>query len=456
MIAITGQLGGLAVSFALAAKHAGETVVALSRDADNYRGIDHWRLGSLASQSDLEQMLTGIDCVIYFCLTPPSDGKTKEGLAHDVAIYDALNFAHVASMRPDLHVVLVTRIFPDDGRTLGNTYALWDEVNRIFDENIPWLTTIRTAPLWSENDPLTLGMMAFAQHHDVPEGDVRFYNLTSPAFVTTLSNTLLDTAKETEKNSHCTKIVEGNCAVSYGSIIQCMKSSLSKRHIHRALTSTLRNEFSLGLRFEDLFKETVVFHTSGENNIHRAGRPEDSRKVYEQCRDFVTEMQDVSLTDALISRIGNAARKGRATIESRAAKSKNNNYIYRIARNPRRGVREIAELFVQWLPRHLYRIVRMDPVGPDRMICKIANIPLFEVETSEESWQRAQLLFRHTWSSKCEQTTRVVVSITGTQEQPREVLIVVEDISKKIASIVFSESSMRDFGQYLRDYGVAE
>ncbi len=459
MIGITGQLGGIAAAFSrtIARNAPGEKIIALGRQASSGWSVDRWRIGSMTSERDAREMLKDLSIVYYFCLTPPFEGRTYEGLDIDVALCDAMNFASVAGSIPDLRVVFITRFSPRDDRPMGSTWNFWREVANIFEENIKNLQIVKTTPMWSASDSETMGMISYAQHNKISLQDTRLFNLIAPIAPEYLMKKLVELHQnwpEASPRKHM--LIEGEASVSYAALLQCIKSELSNHTIKRRLARLIDNsDAKQAARDEVLFIQSLDFHQVTYKSMSRIGEPNNRENVFRQCRDFVNEIGDVSLVDAAVSRIGMAARDEKVRAEVEVA-SQRRNYVYRIARYPRRSVSEIADLFIKWIPRYFQRAVRVEDLGSNRQMYRLSRVPLAELEKVEGSWQRCRILMKWPWGVKVDAHAQLLVTVTGTRDQTREILIVCEDGPQSSWFVLLMRGLMAAFGKYLRDYGVAE
>jgi len=459
MIGITGQLGGVAAMFsrAIARNAPGEKIIALGRQASSGWSVNRWRIGSMTSERDTRQMLKDLSIVYYFCLTPPYEARTYEGLDIDVSLCDAMNFASVAGSIPDLRVVFVTRFSPLDDRPMGSTWNFWREIANIFEENIKNLQIVKTTPMWSVSDSETMGMISYAQHHKIPAQDTRFFNLIAPIAPEFLMKNLVELYKnwpaETPRKH---MLIEGEASVSYAALLNCIKTVLANHSIKRRLARFLESsDPKQAARDEVLFIQSLDFHQVTFKSLCHVGETNNQEIVFRQCRDFVNEQCDISLVDAAVSRIGVAARDEKVRAEVEVA-SHSRNYVYRIARYPRRSVSEIADLFIKWIPRYFQRTVRIEDLGSNRQLYRFTRIPLAELEKVDESWQRCRILMKWPWGIKVDAHTQLLVTVTGTREQMREILIVCEEGPQSTWFVLLARGIMAAFAKYLRDYGVAE
>lgn len=458
MIGIAGQLDGIAALFShVLSRHfsSKESIVALGREASCGWNIDRWRLGSMTSERDTSKMLHDLTTVYYFCLTPPPEGRTKEGYGYDVALCDAMNFAHEA--KDKIRVVLITRIFPDDGRPLGNAFSYWREVCDIFRENIEQLQIVQTAPIWSEYDVMITGMLHYATAHRLSERDVRLFNYIDPVTSGELMRVLISVDRKDENAWSTRRVIqiEGQTAVSYYAILKCMKTAChAKSMFEKTISDIIRKPHSLIFHDEQLFLEAVEFHSATEQTVRRDNQTTRTDLVFQACRDFVREYHDTSILNAAYARLGTAARNERIRTEHEIAND-SRNYVYRIAKEPRRSVSEIAELFVQWLPLFFQRTVSLEKLGETRQMCRFSRLPLVEFELEKESWKRCRLHIKWPLGAKVNGDAQLVVTVTGTREHPRELLIVCEDGPDASWFIMLARNIMSAFGNYLRDYGVA-
>ncbi len=453
MIAITGQLDGIAAAFSrtLARSERHAPIIGLGRAAACGWGVDTWRLGSMTSERDTQYMLADVSTAFYFCLTPPNEGRTHEGLGYDVALCDAINFAHCAG--DHVRVVLVTRFFPNDGRNLGNSFAFWREVCEIFKENVTHLQIVQTTPVWSEFDAVVTGLISYAQHQSIQDRDVRFFNLVNPTTMKSLQDKLVRTFDDWQDGAE--HLVEGDIAVSYGNLVRCVQNALNGRRIQSSVARMITRSRQLGFDDETLFKQAVEFHSAGELAMYKANQTDLPKRVFERCRDFVADQVDVSIVSATCSRLGALARTSRLKVETADAPHARN-YVYRIARLPKRPVSEIADLFVEWLPRYFQRLVHLEKLGETRQMVRLSRVPLVEFEKCDESWQRCRLVVRWPLGNHVQARTQLITTVTGTREKPRELLIVCEEGTEGNWFVMLSRGILAAFGTYLRDYGVAE
>ena len=460
MIGITGQIGGVAAMFsqALARLQLNETVVALARKPVSGWNVDQWRLGSMTSERDTAELLKDVSIVYYFVLTPPNEGRTYEGLDIDVALCDAMNFARVAGSVKNLRVVLVTRFQPDDDRTVGSTWAFLREVTDIFEDNIKNLQVVETMPLWSSADAEMMGMLSYARKHDVNDQDVRFFNLVAPVTPKKLLDKLIELKELWQDNHDIPRkhvVVEGDAAVSYGALIHCMQSAFHNSLGNKLAQLIESNDVKKSAHAEVLFIQGVEFHQASYDMIKKEPDQIDIDTVFKQCRDFVEDQCDNSLLGAAVARIGVASRNEKIR-SAHFVKSHSRNYVYRIARYPRRSVSEIADLFIKWIPRYFLRTIRIEVLAKNRQMYRLDRLPLAEFEKIDESWQRCRIFIKWPLAKKVDANAQLFVTVTGTCEKPREVLIVCEEGPQETWFVLMARGIMAAFGKYLRDYGVAE
>lgn len=459
MIGIAGQLDGIAALFshALSRHYANtDTIVALSREASCGWHVDTWRLGSMTGERETRHMLHGLSLVYYFCLTPPVEGRTREGYGYDVALCDAMNFAHEAADK--VRVVLVTRLFPDDGRPLGEAFSYWREVCDIFSENIRDLQIVQTAPVWSEFDGVMMGMFHYACHRRLPDQDVRFFNYMDPVTCGELIRQLLSLGSAEngvgDKQPVC--FVEGETALTYHALIQCMKTESRKaRRFGQGLANIVRPTHPAAKQDARLFEEALAFHSATEQSVQRDRQTTQKDPVFRACRDFVQEYYDTSVLHQAYTRLGTASRD-ECVRNAQEVATDVRHYVYRIAKAPKRSVADIAELFIQWLPRYFQRAVSLEKLNDTRRMCRLSRIPLAEFELEREAWNRCRLHIKWPWGVKVNANVQLVVTVTGTREKARELLIVCEDGPDSSWFIMIARGIMLAFGNYLRDYGVAD
>ncbi|MCL2325284.1 MAG: hypothetical protein FWC40_02090 [Proteobacteria bacterium] len=447
-IALAGQLDAFAAHFSRewARMSPADDIVALSREAYDGFSVSHWRLGSLVSFRDTANMLRGVSLAYYFCLTPPGEERTSEGLARDVALSAAVNFVREARQHEGLHVVLVMRRFPDDARALGPIYHYWREVREIFRDGVAALSVVDVAPMWSEHDALTMGMLDAAQAGRMDAGDIRLLNLVQPA----ASSEVLAALHGAAEGIRGDQLVVGERAASYRALLECMRQAIPKTLLQKwtkRLTSGLGAEAKLR---RQLFEETSAFHvvSDGAHLQDEHGLPADLALA---CRDFVGDVCDGGgFQEAILRCLHVPKRRPATTVQYTPC------YVQRIASRPKRSVSAIADLLMQWLPRYFQRLVRVDAVASSRLLFRFSRIPVLEIEKIEETPRRCALAIRSPWADSPQTQAQLLITVTGDIAAPRELLVIIEDNPELRMLSILKRALLLAFGRYLKEYGVAE
>ena len=392
-----------------------------------------WRRGSLISARDTASMLGDIDTLLYFCLTPPPPVHTSQGYALDVALVAAANFAQSISKHPKCRVVLVTRYFPDDYQKLSTYYAFWRQIIRVFKSYCSNLAIIQTMPVISDKDVFMLGMLEHG--HLSPKRldseDTEWLNLTSPVTETQLFEGILKAISEDTISS---KILSGDTLMAYIDVKELISQSRKKLHTLKALKCSVEPESRSRAR---LLNETLRFHTTqimGEEDRNDRRIREDIADIFER---------DISGTALLLKpKAGEKARTG--------------GYAQRVISGPKRSVSEIADLLMQWLPRYFQRMVQVDEIASSRLLCRMARIPLLELEKREESPNRCRLLMRNPWAHTVQSKASLLVTTTEECDNPGELLVIIEDTPDSKLLTMTVRGLLLSFAKYLKEYGCGE
>ena len=392
-----------------------------------------WRTGSLISARNTASMLGDIDTLLYFGLTPPPLIHTDRGYAPDVALVAAANLARSIAQHPQCHVVLVTRYFPNDYKNLSTHYAFWRQIIRIFKSSCSSLSIIQTMPVISEDDAVMLGILEsgrISQSRTDSEA-TDWLNLTSPVHKLRLFETMLNALSE---NTASCRILSGNAVLSYADVKAQIQKSRHKLHALKTLKCSVDPESRSRAH---LLNETLRFHTAqaiGEEDRNDRRIREDIADIFER---------DISGTPLLLkSKPGEKAHTG--------------GYAQRVISGPRRSVSEIADLLMQWLPRYFQRMVQVDEIASSRLLCRLARIPLLELEKREESPNRCRLLMRNPWAHTVQSRSSLLVTTTEDCDNPGELLVIIEDTPDSKLVTMAVRGLLMSFSKYLKEYGCGE
>lgn len=450
MVAFGGQLDKFFASFMewLGARSPAESqFIGLSPVALRMDVPISWRQGSMVSENDTVAMLKDADAFVYFGLMPITEDLTDEGLAEDVALCGAYNLAQAAARNPSCHVILVMRAFPRENRKFGKYYQFWREIIRIFQKNCRNLTILETTPILSELDSLTLGMAervlaeGKSKNHLTPEW-LNFTSLTHPeTLYSAIFHALTHVFGEPERH-----VIADKNLVTYDEWYRMLKDVVSGHF--RAFPQLMMHIHPEASTRQILVGETLKFSTTHPDwvgdNLSEIGIEEGCReRLRGELKNMVNRMGwGRSLCLKALGRAG----KG---VQSRC-------YVQRILSAPNRDIPAITDLLMKWIPRYFQRTVRVDDLDENRRICRLARIPLMELEKKQETPTRCQLILRTPWGKSVKPVTRFTVTQTGTIEDSGELLVIVEDGPSSGALMKVIRAMLWAFGKYLRDYGVGK
>ena len=431
-IALSGQFDTLMGAFTeWLYRRMRPNLVCLDRLPREKIGRARWRLGSMVSTLDTSTMLADVDVLIYFCLTPFESHRTPEGLAEDVAISGATNLARCARKNPDLRVILVTRMIPETAsETSCETFL---QIRRIFREACPNLSVIETAPLLSAQDALTLAAYERARSDShVPE-TAAWLSLIQPAPRSALFEAI---AAQIESDSPSDVTVEGDHAMTWQDYLGILEDLVSTRV---RVIDRVKQIASGEAAARRAFFEAIRFGHSSRGALRGEDDVGDDTQVRQALEAISKELADSACSSLLLH-----ARQGRFEDHFAAC------YAQRILSAPTRDVPEITDLLMEWLPRYFQRAVKVEDRGQNRLMCRVALIPVLELEKIEETPDRCRLRMRSPWLNSRRQTSLVVMRTAG---QNGALLILIEDDPKRRFITQGMRGMLYAFGRYLKEYG---
>ena len=435
-IALAGQFDRIQAAFASWIQqpaHSEKSLRLFGLSAIPYQRIANisWRCGSLLCPRDTASMLSDLNALVYFCLTPPSLVQTAQGFDLDVAIASASNLAQHIAMRPDCRVVLVTRYFPDDGRKLGTCYNFWQQIIGMFKAQCPNLVVIQTMPVISDDDAVMLGMLENSQSHiyGSRNDSTDWLNLTSPISRNRLFEAIRDSIwDQTPQNA---VILNGHIVLSYAELSRLISQSGSRLHPLKKMKLAIEPEARSRAQ---LLRETLAFHTTQTLN---GDDKMDSHQIEELAEIFITNKT-----------------ASRLLLEPEPGKQLHaKGYAQRMIAGPSRSVSEIADLLMQWLPRYFQRLVQVDNIGSSRLLCRLSRIPLLELEKHEESPHRCRLLLRNPWAHSIQSKASLLITSTEQTDFPGELLVIIEDGPESKLLTMGMRGLLMSFAKYLKEYG---
>ncbi|MBR4984375.1 MAG: hypothetical protein IKY83_01370 [Proteobacteria bacterium] len=431
-IAITGQFDGLVASFSeWVYRRMRPNLVCLDRVPREGLSRARWRLGSMISARDTSTMLADVDALVYFCLTPFETHRTTEGLAEDVAISGATNLARCARATPGVRVILVTRMMPDTASEMSCETFL--QIRRIFREACPNLSVIETAPLLSAQDALTLSVFESARAGSRVGDGVSWLSLLQPVSRTALFEAI---AGQIECQSPSDVTVEGGCAMTWREYFDIL-SRLVPGHVH--LFDRVRSVSSPETAARRAFLNALMAVHSARSGLRDDGEEGNDAPVRRALSDVAHELAGLAFGPLQLH-----ARPGRFEDHFAAC------YAQRILSETSRDVSSIADLLMEWLPRYFQRAVKVEDMGQNRLMCRVAFIPVVELEKTVEAPDRCRLRLRSPWLISDRQTSLVVTKTAG---QNGALLILIEDDPKRRLITQGMRGMLYAFGRYLKAYG---
>ena len=431
-IAFSGQFDALMGTFAeWLYRRMRPNLVCLDRVPREKLGRARWRLGSMVSSLDTSTMLADVDALVYFCLTPFESHRTPEGLAEDVAICGATNLARCARKNPGVRVILVTRIIPETAsETSCETFL---QIRRIFREACPNLSVIETAPLLSAQDALTLAAYERARSDSSIPENTAWLSLIQPAQRGALFEAI---AAQLESDSPSDVTVEGDRSMTWQEYLGIMEKLVPARV---RVLDRVRQLASGEASARRIFFEAIRFGHSSRGALRGEDEVGDDSQVRQALEAISQELADAACAPLLLR-----ARPGRFEDNFAAC------YAQRILSAPSRDVPEITDFLMEWLPRYFQRAVKVEDRGQNRLMCRVALIPVLELEKIEESPDRCRLRMRSPWLNSRRQTSLVVMRTSG---QNGALLILIEDDPKRRFITQGMRGMLYAFGRYLKEYG---
>ena len=431
-IALSGQLDRLASKFVNWIAHRKThpyQIIGVGHTP--YLGIHHlgWRTGSLMSQKDTAGMLEGVDALVVFCMTPPKQTRTSEGLAVDVALASAVNLAKIAQSHPGMRVILVMRRLPKEADEQMPIYDYWLEVRKIFQERCPNICVLQCDPILNECDAITLAVFERLCTIKHPVKDVTD-NRVRPASM----HQFFEAIERALHSVDASCQVYGDGSVSWREWFETASNAISighkLRYVHQ-IYSILKTE---GQQRERLLNESLGI----QDDLEDAAAHSD---VLKRICHFTADMIEEGVPGAL------------ALEPDKSHAVKHTCYVQRLVAQSRRSVSETTDLFMQWLPRYFRRAVRVDELGTGRLACRLGFVPLLEFEKIVESESRCRMNVRFPWGRNVQTPTSFVLMSTGLGDDLRKLLIIVEDAPDSNALITGIRGMMMAFGLYLKEYG---
>ena len=402
-----------------------------------------WRLGSLASTRDTENMLADADYFLCFYMTPTDpESQTSEGYSRDVDLIAAYNLANQANLNPRCHTILVTRKCPA-GVPFNKTYTFWQQIIKTFQNNCKRLTVIQTDPVLSEADAVTIAMMENASTQWLPKStSPQWLNHAYPVEPGDLFSILWQfmTQAQTPPAEYQ---LSGKTPITWQAWHQAIRQSIN------TLAEITFSRIKARLHGETQLRQQLL-----EDTLILPSKPPESNDTYDlsEPRPDKTHLLQIITSLARFELIGKDLLL--TPVPAPDHKAFSNCYVQRILTNPKRSVPAIADLLMQWLPRYFQRLIQVDNMDSNRRICRLSRIPLLEIEKQTESTARCKLLIRNPWGNSVQPAATLIVTKTSPDDTPGELLIVIEDGPNSQLLNMGIKAILHAFGRYLKDYGV--
>lgn len=452
MIAFTGQFDGLLTQFyswfrrsAHVKSESSRMIGIYDAKVEGFPQLD-WRTGSLLSAREVTSMLADIRVLVCFYMTPPEDIVTHQGHARDVALTSAVNIARCANAQPDLRVILVTRMFPQETSSFDENYEYLENILHIFKTNCKNIDIIQCSPVISEYDVISLAMFEHALFHAKNHTKCcssHWTNLTQPmperAFFKALHAAIL-----APSSAPSIQFLQGCEVLSYQSWFDILLASIPL-HIQRKTLAHIKMQFMpCVLQRSRILDETIKFPTA-ENGSQVPGELSLGGK-----KNFAMFVDD------LLENRHNP-RSLLASTDSRLFQERETAcYVQRVIKNPNRSVSEMADLMMQWLPRYFQRMLRVEDIDSDRVLCRVSRVPLLELKKVEESSTRCRLYVRFPWAKSVTARTSLLITTSGSSKSPGILLVVIEDSPDNAIFKTSMRMLLHAFGKYLKDYSCGE
>lgn len=452
MIAFTGQFDTLLSRFYAWFKRTPEakTQRMIGIHHEEMEGFPQliWRTGSLVSIRETDSMLADINTLVCFYMTPPEDTQTRQGHDRDVALTSAVNIARCAQNKSNMRVILVTRILPKSNANAADNYDYWNSILNIFKTHCINLNIIHTSPILSECDIITLSLfehIVLRSADDTESSQIAWMNQTQPIEEKRFFHALHQKIIRSDYQPMSSQVFEGDVTLSYQDWREIMTDSLPS-HSYRLLSRFYKRYMPYRVHRARFLRETLSFHTfSGKSH---ADEPEPVPEFWKKtCALLAEELLDgMSQSSSLLAKSKLTFFK---PLETTC-------YVQRVLKNPKRTISEIADILMQWLPRHFQRALSVEDMGPDRVLCRISRVPVLEIEKHEESPTRCRLFVRFPWGKSVQSKTNLLITTTGTLKSPDILLIVIEDGPDNSIFTAALRSLLHAFGRYLKDYGCGD
>lgn len=431
-IALAGQFDALMASFAeWLYRRMRPNLVCLDRVPRERFSRARWRLGSMISSFDTSTMLADVDVLVYFCLTPFETHRTPEGLAEDVAISGATNLARCVRKSNGVRVILVTRMIPETACEVSCETFL--QIRRIFREAVPDVSVIETAPLISAQDALTLAVYEHARSGGAKPGDVSWLSLMQPV----QRHELFEAIGACIENAGPSEVtVEGGCALTWREYLEMIEKNVSAR---TRVIDRVRQAASPDSVARKAFLDAVRAGHSARSGLRDDYECASDEPIRFALESLAEDMGRNAFGPLLLRELSGHFGDHFAAC-----------YAQRILSAPSREVSEIADLLMEWLPRYFQRAVKVEEIGRNRLMCRVALVPVLEIEKIVESQDWCRLILRSPWGGSRNQTS---LSVTRTAGQNGALLILIEDDPKRRFITQGMRGMLYAFGRYLREYG---
>lgn len=404
-----------------------------------YRGVPKiiWRTCSLLRARNTTHLLDDTHTLIYFALTPPDKSKTPEGYARDVALASAVNIAKCAQQSPNIRIILVTRFIPETD-VLPPCYSFWHNLISIFRETCTNLTIIQTAPILSDSDSIALALYERCLNSPKDNISADDRSVFHPIAEAQLFKTLEQCIQENEIEPHYSLI--GESEITPDEWMQTIRKAIPRKLLTRrfhAFRQKLNPEHRLRA---ELLDETLSLLPKSDQILPAAIHLSSSiRHLTEDISD------DDNPTVYLEKNTGIFPHPDDSPC-----------YVQRVLDRPRRSVSEIADLLMEWMPRYFQRMLSVENICSNRVLCRLSRIPLLEIEKHMEAPNRCYLNMRCPWTVNVHNPARLVVMTTGRPDAPDLLMIIIEETPEFHPIKLGFRALLLAFGQYLKEYGCGD
>lgn len=348
----------------------------------NLLPFDRFISAETLADDDADACLAPYDVILWIALTPIPQHAIGPHTKDDAMLMKAFHIARLLHrmQNPKTRLLLLTRVFPIDSTSLRKIYIPWQLLCTLFQLASNHAKIIQICPEISRHDAVFLSLFerVLKSNHSpgFDDSDLRWLNILCPIESSALASTLYRAIENREENRETTDssteiVLQGDSILSYDDAFEMIRHALKSKikAIHRL--KCLSN--SEAQQRCTLLDETLDFHLIDNTQT----LPPDEKTI--EVRSKIEETAQALLNDKRENLdLCLKPLKHTTTIDDAYC-------IQRIDAAPKRSLHDTADLFMQWLPSYLKKSLNIEKNNGDRLICKLSNLPLFEIAQTDDA-----------------------------------------------------------------------